>query len=193
MLKSKSVGFTPVSNIFIERYMPQARGEFIKIYLLMLKYNISGELGVSSSILASSLNLLESDIMNALHYWNDLGVIKLVPIDKMGNFNVEFLDLVKIGSLHFEEVSFERYPLIQVAIDCFKRKKMYCTILNAANEAAVKLFLEDKIKFFEIGKIVIDTVNDHKYDNFQQGTVEVSKIMTLHNMVYYDIYNQYNK
>ena len=53
---------------------------------------------------------------------------------------------------------------------------MYCTILNAANEAAVKLFLEDKIKFFEIGKIVIDTVNDHKYDSFQQGTVETEAV-----------------
>ena len=94
MLKSKSLGFTPVNNVFIEKYMPQARGEFIKIYLLMLKHNISGELGVSSSILASSLNLLESDIMNALNYWNDQGVIKFTQIDKMGNFNVEFLDLV---------------------------------------------------------------------------------------------------
>lgn len=95
MLKSKSLGFTPVNNIFIEKYMPQARGEFIKIYLLMLKHNISGELGVSSSILASSLNLLESDIMNALNYWNDQGVIKLTQIDKMGNFNVEFVDLIQ--------------------------------------------------------------------------------------------------
>ena len=103
MLKSKSIGFTPVSNIFIEKYMPQARGEFIKIYLLMLKYNISGELGVSSSILASSLNLLESDIMNALHYWNDLGLIKLTPIDKMGNFNIEFLDLTDEGKTRFGE------------------------------------------------------------------------------------------
>jgi DnaD/phage-associated family protein len=60
----------------------------------MLKHNISGELGVSSSILASSLNLLESDIMNALNYWNDQEVIKFTQIDKMGNFNVEFLDLV---------------------------------------------------------------------------------------------------
>jgi len=94
MLKNKSQGFTPVSNVFIEKYMPQARGEFVKIYLLMLKHNISGELGVSSSILASSLNLLESDIMNALNYWNDQGVIKLTQIDKMGNFNVEFIDLV---------------------------------------------------------------------------------------------------
>ncbi|MVX67366.1 DnaD domain protein [Clostridium chromiireducens] len=94
MLKNKSQGFTPVSNVFIEKYMPQARGEFVKIYLLMLKHNISGELGVSSSILASSLNLLESDIMNALNYWNDQGAIKLTQIDKMGNFNVEFIDLV---------------------------------------------------------------------------------------------------
>ena len=93
MLKSKSVGFTPVNNVFIEKYMPGARGEFIKVYLLMLKHNISGELGVSSSILASSLNLLESDIMNALNYWNDQGVVKFTQIDKMGNFNVEFLDL----------------------------------------------------------------------------------------------------
>ena len=94
MLKSKFLGFTPVNNIFIEKYMPKARGEFIKIYLLMLKYDISGELGVSSSILASSLNLLESDIMNALNYWNDQGVIKFTQIDKMGNFNVEFVDLI---------------------------------------------------------------------------------------------------
>jgi DnaD/phage-associated family protein len=95
MLKSKSLGFTPVNNIFIEKYMPKARGEFIKIYLLMLKHDISGELGVSSSILASSLNLLESDIMNALNYWNDQGVIKFTKIDKMGNFNVEFVDLIQ--------------------------------------------------------------------------------------------------
>lgn len=93
MLKTKPLKFTPVSNIFIERYMPKARGEFIKVYLSMLKYNISGEIGVSASIMASSLNLLESDIINAINYWNDEGIIKLVPIDKMGNFNVEFCDL----------------------------------------------------------------------------------------------------
>lgn len=93
MLKNKPLTFTPVNNVFIEKYMPQARGEFVKIYLLMLKHNVFGELGVSSSILASSLNLLESDIMNALNYWNDHGVIKFTQIDKMGNYNIEFIDL----------------------------------------------------------------------------------------------------
>eukprot|EP00831_Metopus_contortus_P018105 TRINITY_DN17707_c0_g1_i2.p1 TRINITY_DN17707_c0_g1~~TRINITY_DN17707_c0_g1_i2.p1 ORF type:complete len:307 (+),score=33.88 TRINITY_DN17707_c0_g1_i2:25-921(+) len=93
MLKNSPLTFTPVSNIFIEKYMPKARGEFIKVYLLLLKHTISGEPGVSSSILASSLNLLETDIMNALNYWNDKGLIKLNKIDQMGNFNIEFVDL----------------------------------------------------------------------------------------------------
>jgi DnaD/phage-associated family protein len=93
MLKSQKFDFTPVSNIFIERLMPKARGEFVKVYLLTLKYCISGELGVNSSMLASALHLLESDIMNAWSYWNEEGVIKFIPIDKMGNYSIEFLEL----------------------------------------------------------------------------------------------------
>lgn len=93
MLKNSTINFTPVNNIFLEKYMPKARGEFVKVYLLMLKYSFSGELGVSSSIIASNLNLLESDVMNALNYWHEEGVVKLIPIDKMGNFDIKFVDL----------------------------------------------------------------------------------------------------
>ncbi len=93
MLKNSAVNFTPVSNIFIDKYMGRARGEFVKVYLLILKYSISGELGVSSSIISSNLSLLESDIMNALNYWQEEGVIDLIAIDKMGNFNIKFKDL----------------------------------------------------------------------------------------------------
>ena len=105
MLKNNSLNFTPVSNIFIEKYMPKARGEFIKVYLLMLKYSNSGEMGASSSILASSLNLLESDILNALNYWNDEGVLKLIPIDKMGNYNIEFVNLIEDSNIKNKEVN----------------------------------------------------------------------------------------
>lgn len=93
MLKNSPVTFTPISNIFIEKHMPKARGEFVKVYILMLKYILSGELGVSSSIIASKLNLLESDIMNAFYYWQDEGLLKIVPIDKMGNYSIEFSTL----------------------------------------------------------------------------------------------------
>lgn len=105
MFKSNSINYTPVSNVFIENFMPKARGEFVKVYLLMLKYTSSGEIGVNSTITASTLNLLESDIMNALNYWNDEGVINLVPVDKFGNFNVEFIDLDNIDPNTVPEVN----------------------------------------------------------------------------------------
>ncbi|WP_315117099.1 DnaD domain protein [uncultured Clostridium sp.] len=93
IFKDKSFGYTPVNNIFIDKHMPRARGEFVKVYLLGLKYCVSGELGVNSSIMASTLHLLETDVLNAWSYWNDEGVIKMTPVDNMGNFSIEFIDL----------------------------------------------------------------------------------------------------
>lgn len=96
MFKNKIQEYTPVSNVFIDKYMPKARGEFVKVYLLGLKYCISGEPGVSSSLLASALHLLETDVMNAWNYWSDENVIKMIPIDNMKNYNIEFLDLKEV-------------------------------------------------------------------------------------------------
>lgn len=93
VFKSKNSNYTPVSNIFIDKFMPKARGEFVKVYLLGLKYCVSGELGVSSQIMASALHLLETDVLNAWNYWNDENVIRMIPIDNMGNYNIDFLNL----------------------------------------------------------------------------------------------------
>lgn len=93
MFKNKNTEYTPISNVFIDRFMPKSRGEYVKVYLLGLRYCLSGEIGVNSSSIASSLHLLESDVMNAWNYWNDEGVIKITQIDNMGNFSIEFLDL----------------------------------------------------------------------------------------------------
>lgn len=93
MFKAKNNNVTPVSNVFIEKYMPKARGEYVKVYLLGLKYCICGEPGINSSMMASILHLLETDVINAWNYWNDENVIKLMPVDNKGNFNIQFLNL----------------------------------------------------------------------------------------------------
>lgn len=98
MLKNSLKNYTLISNIFIDKYMPKARGEYVKVYLLGLKYCTSGEPGVKSGLFARTLHLLETDIMNAWHYWNDEGVVKLIPIDNVGNFNIDFLDLEEDSS-----------------------------------------------------------------------------------------------
>lgn len=105
VFKNSNLNYTPVSNIFIEKYMPKARGEFIKVYLLGLRYCMSGELGVSSDIMASTLHLLESDILNAWNYWNDEGVIKIQPVDNKGNFSISFVELNDIKEDNAEDVN----------------------------------------------------------------------------------------
>lgn len=93
IFNNKDSNYTPVNNIFIDKFMPKARGEFVKVYLLGLKYCNSGELGVSSEVIASALHLLETDVINAWNYWDEENVIKITPVDKMGNYSIEFLDL----------------------------------------------------------------------------------------------------
>lgn len=101
---------------------------------------------------------------------------------------VEKIDLAKIGSLHFEEVAYEKYPLLTAAIESLKKGKLQCTILNAANEAAVKLFLEEKIKFLDIEKLVIEALNNPAFQGFNEGEISLPKIMALHELVYQSIY-----
>lgn len=66
-------------------------------------------------------------------------------------------DLILDGlTLTFEELSFDRYPMVRYAYNALEKKGFYLVALNAANEAAVKLFLEDKIKFLDIENIVYE-------------------------------------
>lgn len=105
IFKSSNSNYTPVSNIFIDKFMPKARGEFVKVYLLGLKYCVSGELGVSSQIMASALHLLETDLLNAWNYWNDENVVKIIPIDNMGNYSIEFLDLTNSPNEDLKDIN----------------------------------------------------------------------------------------
>lgn len=70
-------------------------------------------------------------------------------------FGEEPLDLAKIGTLHFKEVSYERYPLLKLAYDAGERKGNSGAIINGADEAAIALFLEEKISFLEIEECII--------------------------------------
>ncbi len=77
----------------------------------------------------------------------------------------ERLDFTKLKALHFEELSYERYPLLKCAIDAGIEGGLMPCILNAANEASVHLFLQGKITFLAIEDIVqkcLDVFeNDH--------------------------------
>ena len=66
---------------------------------------------------------------------------------------VKPLDFFNTAAFEFQNVDFERYPNLKLAIDACKSGQSACTVLNAANEIAVDAFLNGKIKFTDIFKI----------------------------------------
>jgi 1-deoxy-D-xylulose-5-phosphate reductoisomerase len=67
---------------------------------------------------------------------------------------VEPLDLVAVGRLDFKEADFNHFPCLALAYKALKAGGTSTTILNAANEVAVEAFLQKKIRFTEIAKII---------------------------------------
>ncbi len=64
------------------------------------------------------------------------------------------LDLFKTGTLTFDTPDYETFKCLPTAIKAIKCGGLKPTAINGANEAAVKLFLEGKIGFLQIGEIV---------------------------------------
>ena len=64
------------------------------------------------------------------------------------------LDFEQIGKLTFERLDETRYPCFTLALSAIKKGGAYPAVLNGANEAAVKAFLCDRIKFTDICRCV---------------------------------------
>ena len=74
----------------------------------------------------------------------------------------ERLDLNKIGTLTFDKPDFETFLCLKTCIEAINEGKLKPVAANGANEVAVKLFLDGKIKFSDIGRIVKAAVDNQK-------------------------------
>ncbi|MDD6255796.1 MAG: DnaD domain protein [Eubacteriales bacterium] len=84
---------TQVENIFIQDYMPDADGSFIKVYLTALMYADNED--ISNRQIARHLHMTEEDVLRAWNYWEERGIIKKHYFSKDDRFHysVEFLNL----------------------------------------------------------------------------------------------------
>lgn len=70
---AKDNNHTMVANVFIDKYMLDANGEFVRVYLYLLRCMSNSQ--ASPSDIADKLNLTEKDVIRALKYWDRVGVI----------------------------------------------------------------------------------------------------------------------
>lgn len=81
--------------------------------------------------------------------------------DRLPRSHAKRLNLVEIGKLHFEEMNFERFHALKLAYDAGRAGGSMTTVLNAANEAAVALFLQEKIRFLKIEELIERAMDKH--------------------------------
>jgi 1-deoxy-D-xylulose-5-phosphate reductoisomerase len=71
------------------------------------------------------------------------------------------VDLAAVGTLSFEPVDLGRFPSLALAYDAGRRAQSYPAVLNAANEVAVHSFLQGRISFDDIPRVVQRVLEAH--------------------------------
>lgn len=80
------------------------------------------------------------------------------------------MDLAKIGSFTFKEIDAKRFPLFYLTKQAYAMGNCALIVLNIANEVAVKAYLERKIGFLDINKIIENALQ--KIEQTQISSVE---------------------
>ncbi|MDO4948478.1 MAG: hypothetical protein Q4E52_12985, partial [Fibrobacter sp.] len=70
------------------------------------------------------------------------------------------MDFTKLMSLTFKPVDYARYPLVKIAKTIGKNGGNFGSILNGANDEAVDLFLNNRIKFTEIEDYIFKALKE---------------------------------
>ena len=84
-LKNRFQGNTTiVENDFIDHYMAKANGEYVKVYLLLLRHLNANSRNLSICGLADCLDCTEKDILRAFTHWSEEGLLK-IDYDEAGN------------------------------------------------------------------------------------------------------------
>ncbi len=71
------VPYTLIPNFFIDQCLAKANGEFVKVYLVLLRYMTCGQLNLDLSQIADILFMTESDVLRALNYFQSERIITL--------------------------------------------------------------------------------------------------------------------
>jgi 1-deoxy-D-xylulose-5-phosphate reductoisomerase len=82
--------------------------------------------------------------------------------ERLANDSLPRVNLARLNSLTFETINYALFPCLQLALDAGKKGGTYPAVLCGADEIAVQLFLEQKIAFSQIAKIINKTIGLHQ-------------------------------
>jgi 1-deoxy-D-xylulose-5-phosphate reductoisomerase len=125
------------------------------------------------SIIHSLIELQDTSVLAQLG-WADMRLPLLYSLSYPDRIPTtwERLDLVKLGTLTFREPDHAKYPCMKLAYAAGRAGGCMPAVLNAANEQAVALFLEEKIRFLDIPRLIEETCDRYTTQNRSTPTLE---------------------
>lgn len=124
---------TSVNNSFIQKYMLNANGSYVKVYLYLSMCIQSGKENLSISSLADMMENTEKDIIRALHYWEKKGLL-LIQRDSKGDI-ITGIDMINPDIISKETCDTKDTPDDECA-DLIQSKCATNAINLAQNESA---------------------------------------------------------
>ncbi len=125
------------------------------------------------SIIHSLIELQDTSVLAQLG-WADMRLPLLYALSYPDRLPTDWepLDLVKAGSLTFREPDHVKYPCMGLAYAAGRSGGCLPAVLNAANEEAVALFLDEKIKFLDIPKLIEKTCDRFDSQNVKNPNLD---------------------
>jgi 1-deoxy-D-xylulose-5-phosphate reductoisomerase len=125
------------------------------------------------SIIHSLIELQDTSVLAQLG-WPDMRLPLLYAISWPDRVYTDWepLDLVKAGTLTFREPNHAKYPCMDLAYAAGRAGGTMTAVLNAANEKAVELFLDEKIGYLDIAKVIERVCDRHRDDLVAQPSLE---------------------
>lgn len=160
-------------------------------YLFGLDYDQIDIVIHPQSIIHSLIELQDTSVLAQLG-WPDMRLPLLYALSYPDRLYTDWepLDLVKAGSLTFKDPDHDKYPCMQLAYSAGREGGLMPAVLNAANEQAVALFLEEKVGFLDIPRL-IETVCD-RASNYNTQNPSLEDILEVNQTARQDVLSVVN-
>lgn len=141
-------------------------------YLYGLDYDRIGAVVHPQSIIHSFVEFVDGSVMAQIGYPTmELPILYALSWpERTKDTELQTYDPVRAGTLTFEEIDHEAFPMFGVGVEAGRRGGVAPAAFNAANEVAVSAFLEERVSFREMAEIVqigLDRAGTRRVDSVE--------------------------
>ncbi|CRG94870.1 1-deoxy-D-xylulose 5-phosphate reductoisomerase putative [Plasmodium gallinaceum] len=134
-------------------------------------------------IIHSCVEFVDKSVISQMYYPDmKIPILYALTWPNRIKTNLKPLNLVETSPLTFYKPSLDKFPCIKLAYHAGKKGNFFPTVLNASNEICNNLFLNDKIKYFDISAIISQVLESFQIQKVSENSEDLmNQIFEIHN------------